>query len=128
MLRLEPILVLLATLLRLNPLRSHRRRRWFNRFQLTRHDAIALAIAKYREIGLVTGDRRLRAEAERHGVSCMGTIGILDRLAQLKLITLQDQHACWLRLRAENGRVVRLPKHELDTRIAKLETMLGSAS
>ena len=95
--------------------------------KLTRHDAIALAIAKERKICLVTGDRRLRAEAERHGVSCMGTIGILDRLAKLKLITLQEQHACWLSLRAENGRVIRLPKHELNTRIAKLETILASA-
>lgn len=96
--------------------------------KLTRHDAIALAIAKYRKILLVTGDRRLRAEAERHGVSCIGTIGILDRLGQLKRITLQEQLVCWRSLRSSNGRVVRLPKHELDSRIAKLEAILGGDS
>ena len=99
-----------------------------SRPKLSRHDAIALAIAKHRNIPLVTGDRRLRAEAERQDVPCMGTIGILDRLSELELLTLHEQYACWKQLHAANGKVVRLPKQELESRIAKLEALLVGAS
>lgn len=50
--------------------------------EISLYDAVALAIAKAREIRLLTGDRNLRKAAAEEGVEIIGTLVILDRLYQ----------------------------------------------
>lgn len=85
--------------------------------RLHRYDRIALAIAKCREIILLTGDWALRQAAENESVRVMGTIGILDRLLDEKRIDREEYIHCLKGLAEHNGREVRLPKDQLEKRI-----------
>lgn len=91
--------------------------------KLSNHDAIAFAIAKLRKILLATGDKRLREVSEKCGVQCIGTIGIVDRIGELGLISKNKLLECFrtlLQKASEQNSCVRLPKRELEIRIAKL--------
>ena len=88
--------------------------------RLSVHDRIALAIAKKRNITLLTGDQALRKAAQREGVPLIGTIGILDQLHDLKMITTEEYIESLKDLQAKNGTVVRLPGRELLERIQRL--------
>lgn len=48
--------------------------------KLSVYDCVALAMAKSREILLLTGDGALRKAAQAEKVKVMGTIGVLDQL------------------------------------------------
>lgn len=110
---LEPVGIVMEELVLAQSMAERHRR-------LSRYDVVALAIAEHRGIPLVTGDARLRRVAERRGVLCMGTLGILDRLGSLRRIGRVEMLECLLGLRRHNGGAVRLPMHELDMRIAAL--------
>ena len=62
--------------------------------QLSRYDRIALAIAKNRNITLLTGDGRLRAAAKRECVTVIGTLAILDRLYAYGHINEEEYDEC----------------------------------
>ena len=83
-------------------------------------DCIALAIAKNREIVLLTGDGPLRKAAQAEGVQVMGTIGVLDQLYEGELIEKQEYVHCLEELLHHNGGKVRLPEKELKSRIEKI--------
>lgn len=87
--------------------------------KLSVHDRIALAIAKKRNITLLTGDQALRNAANNEGVSLIGTIGILDQLRDQELISTEEYVDSLKDLQAQNGTVVRLPAHELSERIQR---------
>ena len=70
--------------------------------KLSRYDRIALAIAKNRKIILLTGDKRLRNAAKEELVEVIGTLGILDRLYEFQLITLQEYNECLENLKKQN--------------------------
>lgn len=89
--------------------------------KLSIYDRIALAIAKCRQIILLTGDLALRKAAQAEGVSILGTIGILDQLYEGRYIKEEKYLACLLDLQRHNGAQVRLPKRELQLRIQRLE-------
>ena len=79
---------------------------------LSLHDCTALIIAQ-REAGciLLTGDRRLRAEAEAAKVECHGVLWVVEELAKAKLMPQKE-----LLLALETWRddiTVRLPRSEL---------------
>ena len=63
--------------------------------KLSVHDRIALAIAKKRNITLLTGDQALRNAARSEGVPLIGTIGILGSYGML-LGVLADVGVCLL--------------------------------
>lgn len=84
------------------------------------HDCFALAIAKSRHIVLLTGDKHLRIAAEKEGVVVIGTIGILDKLYEDRLIQQAEYKECLAYLDRLNGGVVRLPKNALKERLSKL--------
>lgn len=84
------------------------------------YDCVAMAIAKNRNIVLLTGDGALRKAAHREGIIVRGTIGILDELYHAKLIDAYDYLDCLRKLAMHNGETVRLPKNELDKRISEL--------
>ena len=88
--------------------------------KLSVHDRIALAIAKKRNITLLTGDQALRNAARSEGVSLIGTIGILDQLYDQELISTEEYVDSLKDLQAKNGAVVRLPANELEIRIRRL--------
>lgn len=85
--------------------------------KLSVHDRIALAIAKKRNIILLTGDLALRKAAKSEGVSIIGTIGILDQLHDQKLISTEEYVDSLKALQAKNGTVVRQPASKLELRI-----------
>ena len=84
------------------------------------YDCIALAIAKIRGLVLLTGDGALRKAAAAEGVAVVGTIGILDRLHGGNYIGDKEYADCIQRLIEKNGGKVRLPKHELETRLQEV--------
>lgn len=89
--------------------------------KLSRYDRIALAIAKNRQIILLTGDAALRKAAQHEEVSVMGTIAILDQLRDEDLITVCEYEICLRDFLANNGKAVRLPENELKARLKALE-------
>lgn len=87
---------------------------------LSRYDAIALSIAKHRKITLLTGDKRLRNAAKKEGVPIIGTLGILDKLFEQKLIDDEEYIKCLLAFKKLNGKIVRLPSNEIEQRIISI--------
>lgn len=85
--------------------------------QLSRYDAIALAIAKNRNITLLTGDRRLREAAKKEYVTVIGTLGILDRLYVFEHISETEYDECLNGLKKHNGIAIRLPSAEIEQRL-----------
>lgn len=90
--------------------------------KLSTHDRIALAIAKQRNITLLTGDQALRKAANAEGVSLIGTIGILDQLHNQELITTTEYVDCLKALQSNNGKIIRLPANELEERIRQFSS------
>ena len=86
---------------------------------LSSYDAAALAIAKTRNIVLMTGDKRLRKAAAKEGVKLTGTIGVLDRLRDEGLVDYEEYHNCIKALDDVNGGIVRLPEDELRKRLKR---------
>ncbi len=85
--------------------------------KLSVQDRIALAIAKERKIILLTGDMALRKAAQKEGVSILGTLGLLDKLFKGDYITQAEYKYCLSELQKHNGRVVRLPREEIQKRL-----------
>ena len=92
-----------------------------NHSKLSKYDCSALAIAKKRNIVLLTGDAELRKVARSEGVTVMGTIGILDRAFEDEVITQEEYKESLIKLKAVNGREVRLPSQELQERLDRLD-------
>lgn len=89
--------------------------------QLSIYDRIALAIAKMRNIILLTGDGALRKAAKNENVGILGTIGVLDQLLGGKYIPEREYEYCLLELQRHNGKEVRLPKSEISSRLQRLK-------
>lgn len=87
---------------------------------LSTHDRVALAIAKNRQITLLTGDKALRKAAQNEDVPFIGTLGILDQLWDQQRITVDELRLCLQRLLDNNGGAVRLPKAEILSRLTRL--------
>lgn len=87
--------------------------------RLSIYDRIALAIAKCRNIILLTGDGALRKAAKHENVTVMGTLGVLDQLKEQDKISTEEYEICLKRLLASNGGVIRLPKEEILSRLIK---------
>ena len=95
---------------------------WGNIYpKLSIQDRIALAIAKKRNIILLTGDLALRKAALKENVQIIGTLGILDKLYNNAYITSKEYKNCLAELLKHNGGIVRLPKDELIKRINNLK-------
>jgi len=86
--------------------------------KLTSYDAVALAIAKQRNILLLTGDGRLRKAAEQEGVAVIGTIGVIDKLLLSGKLDKNEYRSAVAKLLEMNGGVVRLPENELLARLS----------
>ena len=88
------------------------------------YDCVALAIAKCRNIILLTGDGSLRKAAQFEGVTVMGTIGVLDKLYDGAYIESVEYLECLEKLKAYNGGKIRLPKKEVEKRITNVKKKL----
>ena len=84
------------------------------------YDCVALAIAKNRNIVLLTGDKALRKAAKTEGVQVIGTIGILDKLYNESYVTKDEYKECLEELKRNNGGKIRLPEKELEKRIEEV--------
>lgn len=87
--------------------------------RLSIYDRVALAIAKKRNILLLTGENALRKAAIQEGVSVMGTIGLLDRLYEEGRIKRKEYEKCLRGFLKHSER--RLPKNELENRLNMLK-------
>lgn len=87
--------------------------------RLSVYDRVALAIAKKRNIMLLTGDNALRKAAIQEDVSVMGTIGLLDRLYEEGRIKRREYEKCLRDFLKHPER--RLPKNELEDRLKNLK-------
>ena len=85
--------------------------------KLSIYDKIALAIAKKRNIPLLTGDNALRKAAKQEGVTVIGTIGLLDELYSRSLVTTEEYRDCLESLERDPER--RLPTDEIRKRLEK---------
>ena len=88
--------------------------------RLSVYDRVALAMAKCRGIPLLTGDKALRRAAGEEGVEVIGTLFILDKLAELGLLRDTELEECLRGLQALNGGAVRLPEFEITSRLVRL--------
>ena len=86
--------------------------------KLSGYDRIALAIAKFRNIPLMTGDNPLRKAAINEDVQVFGTIGLLDKLYEGAYIAASEYRLCLESLLEHRER--RLPVDELKKRIKAL--------
>lgn len=86
--------------------------------KLSSYDRTALAIAKLRNIPLLTGDHPLRNAAVNEGVEIFGTIGLLDKLYGGKYINKLEYQFCLESLLEHKER--RLPVDELLKRMDSL--------
>lgn len=90
--------------------------------KLSMYDCFALAIAKYRNYILLTGDGRLRKQASKENVEVHGTLWIFDTLYTSQLIG-KEEYRCYLnqllhRTMTKTG--IRLPVAEIRKRIDAL--------
>ena len=86
--------------------------------KLSGYDRTALAIAKFRNIPLLTGDNALRKAAKKENVEVMGTIGLLDRLHDEDHISKEEYKYCLEALLRHPER--RLPKEEIEKRLKSM--------
>lgn len=90
--------------------------------KISGYDAIALSVAKERNILLLTGDNALRKAAAKEGVTYMGSIGLLDRLFYEERITVKEYLNCLRNWKSQSTSGRRLPKEEIDKRINLMTT------
>ena len=88
--------------------------------RLSTYDCLALAIAKARNITLLTGDGALRKAADQEGVPKMGTLTVPDKLLQTGAIDANEMLHCLNLLKMKNGKAIRLPVEEIGKRIDAL--------
>ncbi len=89
--------------------------------QLSSYDTFALAIAKNRDIPILTGDGALRKAAEKEGIEFHGTLWVIDRLWEEKAITQHRYKELLSSLKELCGGAVRLPLDEINYRLGLLE-------
>lgn len=87
--------------------------------QLSIYDCIALAIAKNRNILLLTGDKRLCNAAKKEFVEVFGTLGILDQLYNGSYISKDEYDECLNEIKKLNGSCIRLPRIEIEKRLSE---------
>lgn len=90
--------------------------------KLSGYDRVALAIAKFRQIPLLTGDNALRKAAQREKVQVIGTIGLLDRLFKGGYIEKMEYKECLEQLLIHKER--RLPEEELKARLRQVSIFI----
>lgn len=87
--------------------------------KISTYDSTALAIAKKRNIPLLTGDNALRKAAQAEKVDVMGTIGMIDLLLNEGCITVAEYRHCLNELLAHPER--RLPANEINARLNNIK-------
>lgn len=90
--------------------------------KLSTYDRIALAIAKKRNITLLTGDMALRKAAISENVLVMGSIGLLDKLLIERKIEKDEYLNCLFAFQKHNGKGIRLPEEEIIKRIKEIRS------
>lgn len=90
--------------------------------KISGYDAIALSVAKSRDILLLTGDNALRKAARKEGVVFMGSLGLIDRLLREEKITTAEYLDCLQNWKSSSSAGRRLPVSEIDRRIEKLHS------
>ena len=93
-----------------------------NNKQISFYDALNLAIAKQRNLTLVTGDQNLVKFAIKNDVKCIGTLKLIEILVENKLIDIKESINALNKLKQDVTR--RIPHNLIDVLIKKFEDML----
>jgi len=89
----------------------------------SRNDCFALALAQQKKCSPLTGDKNLRKAAEAEGVVVMGTIWIVNRMVNNRLITIEQAKEAYQKMK-DAGR--RLPWDEAFFRLETLQKELNT--
>ncbi len=73
--------------------------------QPSQNDLFALALAQQELCPLVTGDRRLREAANNEKVEVKGTLWLIERMFEEKLLTKDDARKAYDKMREANRRL-----------------------
>lgn len=85
--------------------------------QTSTNDLFALALARERQWPMLSGDQRLREAAVVEGVEVYGTLWLVERMIQAKVITVTQAGACFETMRI-SGR--RLPWQDVELLLGRL--------
>ncbi len=85
--------------------------------QLSFYDCVAMAIAKTRDMILLTSDGPLRKAATTEGIEVHGTIWLVDELRKHEKISMQEYMTILNDLLSNCGKSIRLPVNELKKRL-----------
>ena len=96
--------------------------------KLSLYDRVAIAIAKYRHIVLLTNEPTTIEAAAEERVPVKGTIDILDELFISKKIDYGKYRQCLVILLSMNGQEVILPENELISRLEKVSNVANTPS
>ena len=86
--------------------------------QTSTNDVFAIVLAKERQWSLLTGDQHMRNAALEEGVEVRGTVWLIRRMVETKIISIIQARAS-MKLMRNGGR--RLPWDEVDEMIRQLE-------
>ena len=96
--------------------------------KLSLYDRVAIAIAKYRHIVLLTNEPTTIEAAAEERVPVKGTIDILDELFISKKIDYGKYRQCLVILLSMNGQEVILPENELISRLERVSNVANTSS
>mgnify|MGYP000029330623 CR=1 FL=1 len=82
--------------------------------ELSQNDVFALALARQEASTLLTGDRRLREAAQTEGVDVRGTLWLMKRLFDERVIGSEEAAGAYAKMRAANRR---LPWTDVDKQL-----------
>lgn len=84
-------------------------------------DLLALLVARQMQCTLVTGDKKLRAAAEKEKVPVRGTLSLVEAMVVERLISIDEAEAAYKRMRLAGSR---LPWGETKLQIDRLRKTL----
>ncbi len=83
-----------------------------------RNDIFALVLALQEKCTLLSGDSDLREAATSENVEVRGTLWVMERLFEEKLLDLASMEAAYVRMKKESRR---LPWNQIDAQLEKYE-------
>jgi predicted nucleic acid-binding protein len=87
--------------------------------QTSQNDLLALALAKQEKCPLVTGDLRLRKAATTENIDVRGTLWLMERLFDEKILSLKEIEDSYQKMKESQRR---LPWDEVKKQIHKFKT------
>jgi len=82
------------------------------------YDLFALVLSLDRQCPLLTGDKALRQLAQNEGVDVFGTLWLMERLFDVRLVTIDEMELAYQTMLDNQSR---LPEREIGTQLRRLK-------